>query len=118
MQMDIQCQGFSLTQGLGDYVRNRLAFAFSHASPAISRVAVRLADVNGPRGGADKRCLIELRLKSAPAVVIEDVETDLYLAIDRAVHRAGRTLGRRLGRQRRFSPAPDGGDDALHSCDP
>lgn len=112
MQMDIQCQGFSLTPGLGQYVRNRLAFAFSHADPVISRVAVRLGDVNGPRGGADKRCLVEVRLKSAPAVVVEDVETDLYRAIDRAVHRAGRALGRRLGRLRRFGPSLPGQDAA------
>jgi len=105
MQMDIQCQGFSLTQGLGDYVRTRLAYALSHAGPAISRVVVRLGDINGPRGGADKRCLIELRLKSVPAVVVEDVEADLYHAIDRAADRAGRTLARRLARQREFAPA-------------
>ncbi|MEW6678068.1 MAG: HPF/RaiA family ribosome-associated protein [Pseudomonadota bacterium] len=104
MQMDIQCQGFTLTPGLGEYVKNRLAYAISHAGPAIRRVAVRLGDINGPRGGADKRCLIELRLKAALTVVVEDVETDLYRAIDRAADRAGRTLDRRLARLRRFGP--------------
>jgi ribosome-associated translation inhibitor RaiA len=105
MHMDIQCQGFTLTQGLGDYVRTRLAYVLSHAGPAINRVTVRLGDINGPRGGHDKRCLIELRLKSAAAVVVEDVEADLYQAIDRAADRAGRTLDRRLARQRAFAPA-------------
>ncbi|OYY95651.1 MAG: 30S ribosomal protein S30 [Hydrogenophilales bacterium 28-61-23] len=104
MQTDIQSQGFSLTEGLNNYVVKRLAYGLSRGDEAITRITVRLSDINGPRGGADKRCLIEVRLKTSPTVVIEDIETDLYLAIDRAVERAGRTLARRLSRQRQFAP--------------
>ncbi|MCP5279164.1 MAG: HPF/RaiA family ribosome-associated protein [Thiobacillus sp.] len=104
MRIDIQTHGFSLTQGLREYVEKRLAYDLSHAGDSIMRLTVRLSDINGPRGGDDKRCLIEVRLKQAPAVVIEDVEADLYVAIDRAAERAGRTLARRLARQREFAP--------------
>ena len=65
---------------------------------------MRLSDINGPRGGLDKRCLIEARLKHAPALVIEDIEADLYLAIDRATARTGRAMERSLARQREFAP--------------
>jgi len=105
VQMDIQSQGFSLTDGIRDYVMKRLAYALAHGDAAITRIIVRLSDINGPRGGDDKRCLIEVRLKAATAVVIEDTETDLYVAIDRAAERAGRTLARRLARQREFAPS-------------
>ena len=116
MQMDIQSQGFTLTNGLRDYVMKNLAYGLSHGDAAITRVTVRLSDINGPRGGADKRCLIEVRLKAAPTVVIEDTEADLYVAIDRATTRASRTLARRLGRARKFAPeaaptAHDAGED-------
>jgi ribosome-associated translation inhibitor RaiA len=104
MQTDIQSQGFSLTDDLHKYVVKRLAFGLSRGDEAITRITVRLSDINGPRGGPDKRCLIEVRLKTSPTVVIEDIEADLYVAIDRAVERAGRTLGRRLARQRGFAP--------------
>lgn len=104
MQMDIQSQGFTLTDSLRDYLMKRLAYALNHGGEYISRVTVRLSDINGPRGGADKRCFIEVRLKQQPAVVIEDTEADLYVAIDRAAERAGRTLTRRLARQREFAP--------------
>lgn len=104
MQMDIQSQGFTLTDSLSDYLKKRLAYALNHGDDYISRVTVRLSDVNGPRGGADKRCLIEVRLKQKPAVVIEDTEADIYVAIDRAVERTGRTLARRIARQREFAP--------------
>jgi ribosomal subunit interface protein len=109
MQMDIQSQGFSLTDGLRDYVMKRLAYALNHGDDHITQVTVRLSDINGPydpsnKSGDDKRCLIELRLKAAPAIVIDDTESDLYVAIDRAAERAGRTLARRLARQREFAP--------------
>ena len=61
---------------------------------------MRLSDINGPRGGADKCCHIQVVLPHLPDVVIEDIEMDLYAAIDRAADRAGRTVGRRLTRQR------------------
>ncbi len=111
MRMDIQCQGFTLTPGLEDYVRKRLGYTLGRAADVITGVRVRLDDINGPRGGADKRCRLELRLKSQPSVIVEDVEADLYLAIDRATDRASRTLDRRLDRRRRFAalvvPEPD-----------
>jgi ribosomal subunit interface protein len=102
MRMEIRSQGFSLTQALRDYVRKRLAYGLSYGDQAISRVRVQLSDINGPRGGLDKRCQIEVQLKATSSVVIEDVEADLYVAIDRAAERAGRTVARRLSRQRAF----------------
>lgn len=104
MQMDIQSQGFTLTTGLRDHLIKRLAYGLNHGNEHITRITVRLSDINGPRGGADKRCFIELRLKQQPPVVIEDTEADLYVAIDRAAERAGRTLARRLARQQEFAP--------------
>lgn len=104
MHIDIHTHGFTLTPGLREYVEKRLAYALSHGDGSIMRLTVRLSDINGPRGGDDKRCLIEARLKQAPTVVIEDVQADLYVAIDRAAERAGRTLARRLARQREFAP--------------
>lgn len=102
MRFDIQSQGFSLTEGLRHFVKKRLAYGLSYGDHSITRVSVRLADINGPRGGLDKRCQIQVQLKAAPTVVIEDVEADLYVAIDRAAERAGRTLARRLARKREF----------------
>lgn len=116
MQMDIQSQGFTLTAGLRDYLMKRLAYGLNHGDDHITRVTVRLSDVNGPRGGADKRCFVEVRLKTLSAVVIEDTEVDLYVAIDRAAERAGRALARRLARQREFAPGmsaePESADGA------
>lgn len=100
MQIDIQSRNFSLTNALRGHVERRLGFALSTRDDHILRITVRLSDINGPRGGADKCCHIQVVLPHLPDVVIEDTEADLYAAIDRAADRAGRTVGRRLTRQR------------------
>jgi ribosome-associated translation inhibitor RaiA len=64
----------------------------------IHRIIIRLSDINGPRGGADKKCHLHIMLGGLPSVVIEDTEIDLYEAIDRATERTGNTMERRLGR--------------------
>jgi ribosome-associated translation inhibitor RaiA len=99
MQTDIQARGFPLTDALKNHVHNRIGFTFLFASGRVRRVHVRLSDLNGPRGGIDKRCLVEVRLEGLPVVVVEDVQSDMYNAIDRAVGRAARTAKRRLARQ-------------------
>lgn len=100
MQIDIQARNFSLTDALSWHIKRRLDFALSSNYDHIQRVTVRLSDINGPRGGADKCCHIQVRVPHLADVVIEDTEVDLYAAIDRAAERAGRTICRRLTRLR------------------
>ena len=52
--------------------------------------------MNGPRGGNDKRCLIVIIVRGAREVTIDDVQADMYAAIDSAVGRAGQSVARAL----------------------
>ena len=103
MQIDIQARDFSLTDALRNHAERRLRFALSCCDDHIQRIVMRLSDINGPRGGADKRCHLQVVLKGLPDVVIEDTQADLYVAIDRATDRAGRTLVRKIDRQQTLS---------------
>ncbi len=100
MQIVTRAHGFGLTDALHQHVQQRLHFAFDRIGDRIRRVVVRLSDINGPRGGADKRCQLEVHLDQSPNVVIEDTQSDLYAAVDRATERAARTVARRLSRER------------------
>ena len=99
MQIDIQTRNFSLTDALRSHAERRLRFALTCCDDHIQRVVMRLSDINGPRGGADKRCHLQVVLAGLPDVVVEDTEADLYVAINRATDRAGRTLVRKIDRQ-------------------
>ncbi|MCB1757084.1 MAG: HPF/RaiA family ribosome-associated protein [Gammaproteobacteria bacterium] len=103
MQTIIQARDFSLTEALRNHAERRLQFALSCCSEYIRQVEVRLSDINGPRGGPDKRCHIHILLDGLPDVVIEDTESDMYFAIDRATERAGRTIKRKIERRQALS---------------
>ena len=100
MRIEIQGLGFPLTAPLLDHTERRLRFALIRTSDRIRRVVVRLGDTNGPRGGADKFCRMQVYLEHAPPVLIEDTGADLYAVIDRVAERAGRNVAKRVDRLR------------------
>ncbi len=99
MQIAIQARDFSLTDTLRSHAERRLRFAMTCCNDDIQRIVMRLSNINGPRGNANKRCHLQVLLTGLPDVVVEDIEADLYLAIDRATDRAGRTVVRKINRQ-------------------
>ncbi len=102
MRIQIESPDFPLTDAIRGVLERRLRYDLTRCDERIGLVEVHLADVNGRRGGVDKRCLVRVRLHGSPDVVVEDIETDLYFAMNRAIARAGRTVARRL--TRRFVP--------------
>jgi len=102
MQIITHVRGFGLSDGLSKHLRRRLQFAFDRIDNPVRRVVVRLSDVNGTRGGEDKRCHLQVQFDRKPDVIVEDVQSDLYLAMSRAIERAARTITRRLVRLRQL----------------
>lgn len=100
MRIEIRGRGLTTSDGLRARLERRLAFALGRFAPRIGRVRVRLEDVNGPRGGVDKRCRLEIAIHPDLTVVVEEPDPDLYAAIDRAAERAGRAVARELQRWR------------------
>ncbi|RSZ55318.1 HPF/RaiA family ribosome-associated protein [Massilia atriviolacea] len=103
MRVTIQANGFVLTEALRSYTEQRLGMALGWAGQHMRKLAVSLSDINGPRGGIDKRCKIQVQLGGGKEVIIEDTEADLYVAIDRAADRADRAVVRQVERKRDFA---------------
>ena len=99
MRIDVQGLGFPLTAALLNHTERRLRFALTRTSDRIMRVVVRLGDANGPRGGEDKFCRMQVHLQRAAPVLIEDAGVDLYAVIDRVAERAGRSVAKRIDRR-------------------
>jgi ribosomal subunit interface protein len=116
--MAIQSSGFEMTIALRMYTEHRLATALGWARHHMRKLAVSLSDINGPRGGVDKRCKIQVQLSGGREIIIEECEADLYSAIDRAADRADRAVVKQVERTRQFFHermplAPETDDDAL-----
>jgi hypothetical protein len=81
----------------------RVRFTLRRLTAWVPRAKVQFSDVNGPRGGMDKRCQVELSTESAGTVVVASLASDWRTALDRSLRRAIRVLTRSL--QRNQKPA-------------
>lgn len=100
MRIVIRTLGFSTTGGLRAHVERRVAFALDRYVERVARVSVRMGDVNGPRGGRDKSCRVEVLVRDGRAVRAAALDADAYAAVGTAIRRAARGLARELGRER------------------
>jgi ribosome-associated translation inhibitor RaiA len=106
VRLEIRSPRLRLGETMRAYVERRMRFALGRMASTLGQVVVRLADVNGPRGGEDKRCRVSLAVRPHTRIIVEEVDHDLYAAIDRAAGRAGRIAARAVGRRRRWAPRP------------
>jgi putative sigma-54 modulation protein len=109
MQIDVQARGFSLTHALQHAIEDEAEQYAARCPNALAGIRVRLFDTNGPRGGSDKACLVQARLRRrTESVVASHVDADLYRAIAAAFAKLERgtrsALGARRAHRRDASP--------------
>ena len=90
------------------YVERRLQFSLGRFSRRVERAMVHLADVNGPRGGEDKVCRIEVRLRPTGNVFVEESGCAILAAVAGAAERVGRAVSRAVERRRDINRAAPG----------
>ncbi len=100
MSLEIRNQNIEMSDALRTYVERRLGYALRKFTKSLRHVTIRLSDLNGPRGGIDKRCQISAEVRASRPVSLQATDADLYAAIDRAAARVERTLARCVGRAR------------------
>ena len=88
-----------------DFSVARMRFVLRRLSTFVPHAKVQFSDINGPRGGLDKRCQVELTTEKAGTVVIASLARDWRTALDRSLGRATRVLTRSL--QRAQKPVRD-----------
>lgn len=79
----------------------RVRFALRRLSTLVPHAKVQFSDVNGPRGGVDKRCQVELKTDNAGTVVISSLAHDWRTALNQSLARATRVLTRGLRRSQK-----------------
>lgn len=100
MRLDVRIQKVDLSKEVHSYIERRLRFCLGRFESRVRRVTVRISDINGPRGGTDKRCRLTIGLIPSDTIDVQEVNADLFAAIDRAAERAGQALARKLHRAR------------------
>lgn len=100
MTIHVRFRDLESSESLRAHIIRWLGVHLGRVGNALSTAVVRVSDVNGPKGGVDKRCQVMLRRPGQPAVMVEEVRADIYAAVDVAVERAASALKRGLGRTR------------------
>lgn len=98
MKVGIVVRGIRLAESIRHFARHRLSAALGRYRQVLQSVRMTLTDVNGPRGGVDKHCVIEVRVPALVPIVVRERDADLHVAIDRAADRVDRAVARRLAR--------------------
>ena len=104
MKSTIIAKGIDASQALREYIMERVDYALERAQDSVNFITVRLTDINGPKGGVDKRCQIQLKLSGLPTVVVTGVSASIIDAIDHAAQRATRVVERIMSRANAIQP--------------
>lgn len=99
MELSIRGRHLVLPDPLKRYAMRRLRFSVGAFDSHVNGIDVRLTDVNGPRGGIDKQCLIAVALQPIGRVFARAMGSDAYAAIDRAAARVRTVVVRELARR-------------------
>jgi putative sigma-54 modulation protein len=93
MRIYVRSKGVSPEDASQEAIERRVRFAVDRFEPRILEVVVQLADVNGPRGGVDKACVIVASLSQGGHVEVRGRSRRNAIA---AVHNAAKRLSLRL----------------------
>ena len=100
MQVTIRTRSFELTRKLQEHIRRRIDVALGRVDADLRRVHVLVEDLNGPRGGVDKRCTVEVAGSRLGSQVFEERDANAFAAVHRAFEKARRAVVRASARLR------------------
>jgi|SRR4051794_10542018 putative sigma-54 modulation protein len=111
MNIDVRGRHLDVSEPLRAYAQRRVQFAIGSFEPRIRGVGICITDVNGPRGGVDKACVITVLVNHGRSLFARARGANAYSTVDRTACRIRTILLRRLrmntevrrpGRPKRF----------------
>ena len=105
MQVNFESRTPEATE-LRDVAIRRLQFKLRRLAWLVPRAKVQLSDVNGPRGGVDKRIHVELTTDTSGTLVATSVARDWRSALEQALARAVRLLVKSMRKGRPTNATP------------
>jgi ribosome hibernation promoting factor len=97
--IEVRSKAECAEQEVYQFAERRIGFALDRIRDA-RRIVISIEDVNGPKGGADKRCQIVAEFGFA-SVIIEEIQQTWQSAVARAMRRLSRRVARELKRVNR-----------------
>lgn len=100
MVIEVRFRALDASESLREHATRALHAQLGRHEAELDSVVLRISDVNGPRGGVDKRCQITVRGARLGNVSLDELREDPYAAVEVAIERVARVVGRELDRSR------------------
>ncbi len=100
MRMRVVAHGIELSNDMKAFIRRRMQFNLGRFQERIKSLTVRLADMNGPRGGIDKCCDIRVDAGFRQPVIVSERQATAHAAVALAMDRVERAVKRQLHLER------------------
>ena len=94
MKIDIQAKQLKLGQTFKQNVKVKIRRLFQHNSEDVNRINITIADINGPKGGEDKVCKVNVSVGGGQNILVTAREASAYKAVTQAIKKASATLSR------------------------
>jgi putative sigma-54 modulation protein len=100
MVLRIHGHHLEVSDALDTHITDRFNSALDQLDHVVQEVTVRLEDVNGPKGGVDKRCHATVHLRNGTTVVLDEKHEDIYAAVSMVADRMKNVVARKLDKIR------------------
>ncbi|MFK8003276.1 MAG: hypothetical protein AB8H86_27145 [Polyangiales bacterium] len=101
MDIAVQFIGADVEKNTEREIRRRTRFALDRLAGVIRSVSISVKDQNGPRGGVDQRCVVDISLRDKGAPVVAQALSDCPKgSVAKAVGRARRQIEKRVPSRR------------------
>ncbi len=98
MNTQIHSNDITLNNTLHKFIQKQAKKSMTVCPDRVERLIVRLKDINGPKGGDDKECSVEIKIANSAPIIVTKRSTNIYTSIHQAMKRASRTTLRRIGK--------------------
>ena len=100
MLFEVSNRQADMNEDVSRRAKRLLKFSLSRFKGAVSRVKVMLCDINGPKGGVDKRCRITAKFRAAGLVVAQSSGVNYIEALNSCLEKLERAIRREIDRRR------------------
>lgn len=104
MELAVNTLNIEMTHDAIARIKEKVRKVFSRVSDNIMAVKLTLDDVNGPKGGRDKKCMVIVHCHGMPSVVASNNQTSIAGAVNLALTKAHNGLVKRIKRNQSNRP--------------
>ena len=100
MSVDVNWSALDSNEESKIIIFRQLQYFLGRYHAVTMRVQVRFSDVNGPKGGFDKHCVVSLKLRHIGEIIIKGEGVNYLEVFQTSFERLVRSVRRELAKQR------------------